>query len=97
MRMSMKVIAAGAAILASPAMAHDTWIAKTWRTAPVPLSNNVYWSLGYRNYPHQHPYEHAYGAAPPAYQHAPGPVLNGTRPQANDCVHVTFPQCTGGG
>jgi hypothetical protein len=90
MRMSMKVIAVGAAILASPAMAHDTWMAKAWRTAPAPLSNNVYRGLWYA---HQHPYGHT----TPAYEHAPAPVLNGLRPQADDCVHVTFPQCSGGG
>jgi hypothetical protein len=100
MRTSMKVIVAatGAVVLASPAMASN------WRTAPVPLSANTTWGLGYRGYAHQRPHEHGYGRgygaayAPQAAQPAPGAGMGGgVRPQILDCVHVTFPQCGCGG
>jgi hypothetical protein len=93
-RMTVIVAAMGAAVLASPATAGN------WRTAPVPLStNNVYWGLGYRGYAHQHLYghEHGYGAAAYPELRAPGAGNGGVRPQIDDCIHVTFPQCSGGG
>jgi hypothetical protein len=97
MRTSMKAIVAatGAVVLASPAVADN------WRTAPVPLSTNATWGLGYRGYTHQRPYGHGhgYGAAydPQAGKRAPGAGIGGARPQILDCVHVTFPQCGCGG
>jgi hypothetical protein len=93
MKTHMKAIvtATVAVVLASPAVADPQ--PRTWRTAPVPLStNNVYWGVGYRGYAHQHPYGHGHGYGAAAYPERRAP----RQPEA-DCVHVTFPQCTGGG
>jgi hypothetical protein len=91
MRKRTRVILAtmGIAGLASPVMA------QAWWSANVPLStDNVFWGL-------------AYGPAyvPPAYgsvarragRLAPGfVVVAPPLPRILDCVHVTFPQCSGG-
>jgi hypothetical protein len=94
MKMSMKLIvaAAGAVVLASPAMAGN------WRTAPVPMpASHGYWGLGYRGYAHHHSYGrgngHGYG---PAYDPQAG-QRGGVRQETPDCVHVMFPQCSEGG
>jgi len=97
----MKAIlaAAGVAILASPVMA------QTWRDVNVPVSmDNVFWGLAYAPlYGHAPAYGYApaYGAAAPyrAWQRAPGlpgVAVEGHLPRILDCVHVPFPQCSGG-
>jgi hypothetical protein len=98
MKTSMKVMlaAAGVAVLASPALA------QTRREPWIPVStDNVFWGLAVGPVIHEGP---AYGG--PAYGSArpiapgqvmpPGPVY-GAPPRILDCVHVTFPQCSGGG
>jgi hypothetical protein len=97
MRTSVKVILAamGVAALASPVMAQG--ISGTpWREANVPVStDNVFWGLAYA--PLYGPAYGAYGSvAPPrAGQFAPG-VVAAPLPRILDCVHVPFPQCSGG-
>ena len=93
MRAGMKVILAtmGVAILASPV------VAQTWPEANVPVStDNVFWGLAYA--PPYRPAHGAYGSvAPPRPgQFAPG-VVAAPLPRILDCVHVPFPQCSGGG
>lgn len=96
MKTAMKVILTGIgiAVLASPVMA------QTWWNARVPLStDNALWGLAYEP-PYVAP---AYGA--PAYgsvarlpsgRLAPGFTVVAP-PRILDCVHVTFPQCSGAG
>jgi hypothetical protein len=87
----MKVIlaATSVAVLASPVMAHS------WRYRHAPLgpdlsTNNALWG---------EPYYHgrAYGSAvyPPVGRFGPGAAIDGP-PRVIDCVHVAFPQCSGG-
>jgi hypothetical protein len=106
MRTSVKVIlaAVSSAVLASSVMAQN------WRNPDAPLlpdlsTDNVFWG---EVYAHPHPF--AYGSAAPAYGSAapapagrfapgvtgPGVTVSG-HPRIIDCVHVTFPQCSGGG
>jgi hypothetical protein len=98
MRTTMKMMLAvtGIAVLASPAMA------QTWWNAPVPLStDNVFWGLAYGPaYPAYGPAYPAYGSAVPltAGRRGPGFVaVAPPLPRILDCVHVTFPQCSGAG
>jgi hypothetical protein len=98
MRTTMKMMLAvmGVAVLASPAMA------QTWWDAKVPLStNNALWGLAYGPaYPAYGPAYPAYGSAVPftAGRRGPGFVaVAPPLPRILDCVHVTFPQCSGGG
>jgi hypothetical protein len=101
MRMGMKAILAttGVVILASPVMA------QTSPESKVPVStDNVFWGLAHAPlYGHApvHGYGSAYDAAVPhrAGRVAPGlPAgpTEGQLPRVLDCVHVTFPQCSGG-
>jgi hypothetical protein len=92
MRTSMKAIltAMSVAVLASPAMA------QTLRNHHVPLAtdlstDNVFWG-------EEDGHRHAYGSAgdPQAGGRlAPGVVIGGAQRRILDCVHVTFPQCSG--
>jgi hypothetical protein len=97
----MKAIQAamGIAVLASPV------VAQTWRDANVPVStDNVFWGLAYAPlYRHAPAYGYgpAYGYAAPyrAWRRTPGPpgmAVEGQLPRILDCVHVPFPQCSGG-
>jgi hypothetical protein len=95
---SMKVIlaATGVAVLASPIMG------QTLRDANIPVStDNVFWGLAVA--PLYGPaYGRAYGPAygsvarVPAGRFVPGSVAT-PLPLILDCVHVPFPQCSGGG
>jgi hypothetical protein len=90
MRTGMKVIlaATSVAILASSA------VAQKWNpTSPVRpdvSTDNVFWGEFYDP-------AYAYGSAGPASagRFAPGVTVDG-HPRILDCVHVTFPQCSGG-
>jgi hypothetical protein len=86
--------AMGIALLASPVAA------QTWQRTSAPLpENNVFWGL--ENAP---PQGHTYGSnvrpragsLPRGAIVAPG-TADATGPRVIDCVHVTFPQCGGGG
>jgi hypothetical protein len=105
MKTSLKVIMAaiGISALASPVMAEtflttDTYVpAETWRnTYNPPLSeDNVFWGL--ENAP---PHQHAYGYVAHhrrTYRIEPGTSDPAAVPPSGiiDCVHVTFPQCSG--
>jgi hypothetical protein len=90
MRTNIKVTLAamGIALLSSPVTA------QTWRNANIPLStDNVFWDLALA--PLSGP---AYGsvARAPAGRLAPRPLAT-PLPRILDCVHVPFPQCSGGG
>ena len=82
--------AMGVAVLASPVMAQSRQ--EPW----IPVSTeNVFWGLAVGPVIHEGP---AYGSVRPVApgQVVPGPVY-GAPPRILDCVHVTFPQCGGGG
>jgi hypothetical protein len=88
---NLKVILAAmsVAVLASPVTA------QTWRDERAPLrgdlsTDNVFWG-------EVHEPPHAYGSAVhrPAGPPASGVTVDG-HPRIVDCVHVTFPQCSGG-
>jgi hypothetical protein len=101
MRTSTKVILAamGVAALASPVMA------QTWPDVNVPVStDNVFWGLAYAPLYGSaygaygaHGAYGAYGSAAPVRPGllAPG-VVEAPLPRILDCVHVPFPQCSGG-
>jgi hypothetical protein len=105
MKTSLKVIviATGIAALASPVMA-ETFVATDTvvpaenlrNTYNPPLSeDNVFWGL--ENAP---PHQHAYGYVAHhrrTYRIEPGmPDSSAVSPSGIiDCVHVTFPQCSG--
>jgi hypothetical protein len=96
--MKATLAAIGIAIMASPVMAQNP------RNANIPVStDNVFWGLAVA--PLQVPapaYGLAYGSvvrAPvrPAPGLAGGPVFDAVPlPRILDCVHVPFPQCSGG-
>jgi hypothetical protein len=81
---SLKVIlaAVGIAVLASPVKA------ETWRDLST---DNALWSEEVEP-------EHAHVAAshPRTGRLAPGVAIGGASPRILDCVHVAFPQCSGG-
>ncbi len=97
MRTNMKVIlaATGIAVLSSPVTA------QTWRDANIPVwTDNVFWGLALA--PLQAPAYGAYGPAygsvarAPAGRVEPAPLAAPPLPPILDCVHVPFPQCSGG-
>jgi hypothetical protein len=90
-----------AVAVASPVMAQN-WQAQNGRYANVPVStDNVFWGLAYA--PLQAPaYGLAYGSAAGIAAGRPVPGIAAAPPppplpRILDCVHVTFPQCGGGG
>lgn len=92
----MILAATGIAALASPVLA------QTWWNASVPLStDNVFWGLAYGpayGPPAYGPLAYGSVAHPSASRLAPGfVVVPPPLPRILDCVHVTFPQCGGGG
>jgi hypothetical protein len=95
--MKMILAAMGAAALASPV------IAQTWPDANVPVStDNVFWGLAYAPlYGSANRAYGAYGAYGSAAPLRPGRPAPGAPmaplPRILDCVHVPFPQCSGGG
>jgi hypothetical protein len=94
MKTGVKVILAamGAAILASPVTAM-TWGTMQVSPSPDVSTDNVFWGMPYGR-PHAHAY--GYAAHPPANR--PAPSINyQNQPRFLDCVHVTVPQCSGGG
>jgi hypothetical protein len=92
MRTIMKVMLAaiGVAVLAPPVLAQNRQ--EPW----IPVSTeNVFWGLAVGPVIHEGP---AYGSVRPVApgRSVPGPVY-GAPPRILDCVHVTFPQCSGAG
>jgi hypothetical protein len=97
MKVKAILAAMGIAALASPV------VAQTWPDANVPVStDNVFWGLAYAPlYGHVPGYGPAYGYAAPGrgWQRGPGlpgAAVEGRLPRILDCVHVPFPQCSGG-
>jgi opacity protein-like surface antigen len=95
MRTSMKVILAAmsAAVLASPVMAQN-WQSPYAPVRPDLSTDNVFWG----EVPVA-PHGYGYGSAArgQAGWVAPGGVTIDGHPRILDCVHVPFPQCSGGG
>ena len=85
----MVLAALGGAVLASPGMAQIWWNPKV-----PPSTDNVFWGLAYG--PAYAPPTYGSVAHPPAARLAPVFVVVAP-PRILDCVHVTFPQCGGGG
>jgi hypothetical protein len=83
---TMILAAIGIAALASPVMAQSRP-----NTTPPVSENNVFWGL--ENAP---PHENAYGslAHPRTSRLAPDAAADSS-PRLIDCVHVSFPQCSG--
>jgi hypothetical protein len=74
------------AALTSPVMA------QTWQNTHVPVSeNNVFWGMEAAP-----PHENAYGSTTYSRTDRLAPGAAAVHPhRILDCVHVTFPQCSG--
>jgi hypothetical protein len=105
--------AIGAVVVAYPVTAQTSWAQTSWsQTSPSGYvqpdlsTDNVFWGLPYPAYRHhaapayappayEHPDGYGSAARPPAGRpHGYGPVAH---PPIIDCVHVLFPNCSGGG
>jgi hypothetical protein len=104
MRTSVKVVLAaiGAAVVAYPVMAETV---RNGYVQPDVSTDNVFWGIpypahgrpasAYERPAYGHPYGYGSVGRPTAgHRYENGPVAH---PPIIDCVHVTFPNCSGGG
>jgi hypothetical protein len=97
MKTIMILTAIGGVALASPVMAQTA--DQTGRYATQPLSeNNVFWGMEREPQPSRAYGSSVYPAGQPLRDvgAAPGAVDVHAPPRILDCVHVAFPQCSGG-